>query len=43
MKFRKVKLPERGEGCAVCSDHPTITELTDEEQPACDLSGGNAL
>ena len=37
MEFHKIKLPARGEGCAVCSDHPTITELIDYEQPACDL------
>ena len=37
MEFHKIKLPARGEGCAVCSDHPTITELIDYEQPACNL------
>ena len=37
MEFHKIKLPARGKGCAVCSDHPTITELIDYEQPACDL------
>ncbi len=37
MEFHKIKLPARGEGCAVCSDHPTITELIDYEQPACEL------
>ena len=37
MEFHKIKLPARGEGCAVCSDYPTITELIDYEQPACDL------
>ena len=36
MKFRKVKLP-RDPHCAICGDHPTITELIDYEQPACDL------
>lgn len=40
MKFHTIKLPPRGEGCAVCSDHPIITELIDYEQPACDLSPG---
>ena len=30
-------LPPRGKGCAVCSDTPTITELIDYEQVACDL------
>ena len=29
MEFHKIKLPARGDGCAVCSDHPTITELID--------------
>ena len=37
MEFHKVKLPPRGDGCAVCSDHPTITELIDYEQAVCDL------
>ena len=36
MNFRKVKIP-RNPNCAVCGDHPTITELIDYEQPACDL------
>ena len=35
-----VKLPPRGKGCAVCSDTPTITELIDYEQAACDLKPG---
>ena len=37
MNFHTVKLPPRGAGCAVCSDHPAITELIDYDQPACDL------
>ena len=37
MEFHKIKLPARGEGCAVCSDNPTITELIDYEQAACEL------
>lgn len=37
MKFHKIKLPDRGDGCAVCSDHPTITSLIDYEQAVCDL------
>ena len=37
MEFHKIKLPPRGKGCAVCSDTPTITELIDYEQPACDM------
>ncbi|MGN0241468.1 MAG: thiazole biosynthesis adenylyltransferase ThiF [Candidatus Weimeria sp.] len=40
MKFHTVKLPPRGDGCAVCSDHPEITELIDYEQPACDFKPG---
>lgn len=32
MEFRKVKLPERVEDCAVCGEHPTITQLADEGQ-----------
>ncbi|MCR5150347.1 MAG: molybdopterin-synthase adenylyltransferase MoeB [Clostridiales bacterium] len=34
--FRKAKIP-RDKKCAVCSDHPTITELFDYEQAACDF------
>jgi molybdopterin/thiamine biosynthesis adenylyltransferase len=37
MEFHKIKLPPRGKGCAVCSDEPTITELIDYEEPACEL------
>ena len=37
MEFHKIKLPPRGKGCAVCSDTPTITELIDYEQVACDM------
>lgn len=40
MEFRKVKLPARGKGCAVCSDHPTITKLIDYEQAACEFKPG---
>lgn len=40
MQFHTIKLPPRGDGCAVCSDHPTITELVDYEQPACDWKPG---
>ncbi len=36
MEFRKVKLPSNTSGCAVCGDHPTITELIDYEQAECD-------
>ena len=37
MEWRKVKLPKRVVACPVCGDHPTITELFDEEQQACSL------
>lgn len=36
MHFRNVKLHKRS-GCEVCGSNPTIKELIDEEQPACDL------
>lgn len=37
MEWRKVKLPKRNLHCPICGDSPTITELADEEQPACAL------
>lgn len=37
MNFHTVKLPARGNGCAVCSEHPTITELIDYDPPACGI------
>lgn len=37
MEFRKIKLPQNVHDCAVCGDHPTITELIDYEQAVCDL------
>ena len=40
MEFHTIKLPPRGEGCAVCSDHPTITELIDYEQAQCEWKPG---
>ena len=33
--FDEIQLPEREPNCAVCGDHPTITELSDYGQPAC--------
>jgi thiazole biosynthesis adenylyltransferase ThiF len=36
MEFRKIKLPKDTSGCAVCGDHPTITELIDYEQAVCE-------
>ena len=41
MTFRKVKLPRRPD-CAVCGEHPTITEPVDYEQPACEWKQGGA-
>ena len=40
MKFHTVKLPPRGDGCAVCPDHPQITEHIDYAQPACAFKPG---
>ena len=39
MNFRTVNF-KKNPNCAVCSDHPRITELVDEEQPVCDLKQG---
>ncbi|MHB1420751.1 MAG: molybdopterin-synthase adenylyltransferase MoeB [Bacillota bacterium] len=36
MEFRKIKLAGRRD-CQVCGEHPTIVELVDYEQAACDL------
>jgi molybdopterin/thiamine biosynthesis adenylyltransferase len=36
--FRKVRL-KRNPNCPLCGEHPTITELKDEEQAVCDLTG----
>jgi len=36
MEFRKVKLSDN-KNCQVCGEQPTITELIDYEQAACDL------
>lgn len=37
MDFRTIKLPKEVPSCAVCGEHPTITELIDYEQAVCDL------
>ncbi|MDR3365513.1 MAG: molybdopterin-synthase adenylyltransferase MoeB [Prevotellaceae bacterium] len=37
MNFRTIKT-KRSDECPVCGAHPTITQLTDYEQAACDLS-----
>ena len=34
-EFHKIKLPWNDKGCAVCGEHPTITELIDYEQAEC--------
>lgn len=39
MEFRKIKLADN-HACPVCGDSPSITELIDYEQPACDLKHG---
>lgn len=36
MQFHTIKLPKNC-NCAVCGEHPTITELIDYEQAECDL------
>lgn len=36
MDFRSVTV-KKNPACPVCGDHPTITELIDEEEHACDL------
>jgi len=36
MNFRKVPL-KRNDACPICGEHPSITELFDEEQPVCNL------
>jgi thiazole biosynthesis adenylyltransferase ThiF len=35
--FRKIKLPPCDGKCAICGEHPSITELKDYEQPVCEL------
>ncbi len=37
MDFRKIKI-RRNKNCPICSDHPTIVEIKDEEQPVCDFN-----
>lgn len=39
MTFRKIRIHANKE-CAICGDHPTITELFDYEQPACEWKPG---
>ncbi len=36
MNFRTINL-KKNPKCGICSDHPTITELVDEEPPVCDI------
>ena len=35
MEFHTIKLPKADHKCAICGDHPTITELIDYEQIEC--------
>ncbi len=42
MDFRKVSI-KRNKDCPICGEHPTITELFDEEQVACDLKKNDTL
>lgn len=37
MEFHTIRLPAANGTCAVCGDHPTITEPVDYEQAACEL------
>ena len=37
MDFHKIKLPPRSHKCPICGDRPTITQLIDYEQAACEL------
>ena len=39
MEFRKIRVP-RDKNCGVCGEHPTITELIDYEQAACEFKPG---
>ncbi len=39
MDFRKIKLRKQAD-CPVCGENPSITELFDSEQTACDLKNG---
>lgn len=39
--FRTVKV-SRNPACPLCGENPSINELTEGEQPACDLKGGPA-
>ncbi|MDR2354485.1 MAG: molybdopterin-synthase adenylyltransferase MoeB [Deltaproteobacteria bacterium] len=36
MNFRKIKVPLRND-CAVCGEHPSITELQDYTAPVCEI------
>jgi len=39
MDFRTVRV-RRNPRCPICGEHPTITELREYEQPACDVRAG---
>lgn len=36
MEFRKIRLPKADKTCAICGEHPSITELIDYEQTECE-------
>ena len=36
MEFHTIKLPKADKHCAICGEHPTITELIDYEQVVCE-------
>ena len=36
MEFHTIKLPKADPHCAICGEHPTITELIDYEQVVCE-------
>lgn len=42
MNFSKIKTC-KNDGCPICGSHPTVTELTDYEQPACELESRTTL
>jgi molybdopterin/thiamine biosynthesis adenylyltransferase len=40
MEFRTIKVKHNNH-CAICGDHPSITELIDYEQATCDITQKN--
>jgi molybdopterin/thiamine biosynthesis adenylyltransferase len=41
MNFRKIAI-RRNPDCVLCSDHPSITKVIDEEPPVCDIKAAKA-